>query len=271
MWGRSCFKFSMNGPTDNYHRQRLNLYQPAKVSENRNISVWATVSGKFVQLGIKLPDSPQKAMYDTLRQRDLVRKVELRAMSEASSLRRGITCIMIHDSNVVFIFEVTLMCKFHHWYMCFYQNVLQKVWNFLISSTKCVRSCFCHHESFQGFLRFWTWKYEIHLNFCFWFQHDSLRISLRWIAKVEIHPLWFSGVRIRHCSFVIQSKKHLTSVASQKTEQEFPCKRKASSYKPTYLPSPAVGKSTISEWQWYISRWKITRPLFDVPSKVSTW
>lgn len=53
-----------------------------------------------------------------------------------------------------FIFEVTLMCKFHHWYMCFYQNVLQKVWNFLISSTKCVRSCFCHHESFQGFLRF---------------------------------------------------------------------------------------------------------------------
>lgn len=122
---RSCFTFSMKGPTNNYHRQELNLYQPLKISENRNISVWATVSGKCVQLGIKLPEvSPQKAMYDTLRQRDLVRKVELRAMSEASSPRRRlVSWFMIHIclyfwsdphvqiSPLIHVFFIKMFCR----------------------------------------------------------------------------------------------------------------------------------------------------------------
>ena len=39
-------------------------------------------------------------------------------------------------------------------------------------------------------------------------------------SHVEIPPLWFSGFPIRHCSFVIQSKKHFASTALQKCEQE---------------------------------------------------
>ena len=83
-------------------------------------------------------------------------------------------------------------------------------------------------------------------------KHDVIVVkvlsSLRIVRfhPLEIHPLWSSDCPIRHCSFVIQSKKHLSSSALQKNEQEFLDKRQALSYKPTYLPSPTLGKCTIS-------------------------
>ena len=91
---------------------------------------------------------------------------------------------------------------------------------FVTFSKRLLRTCLSILGSmFRKRFQFWK-EHGIHLNFWFWFQHDSLRLSLRWIAKVEIHPLWFSGFPIRHCSFVIQSKKHLASTALQKCEQE---------------------------------------------------
>lgn len=73
-----------------------------------------------------------------------------------------------------FIFEVTLMCKFHHWYMCFYQNVLQKA-DFIYQMCE---KLLLSSRVLSRISSVWTWKYEIHLNFCFWFQHDSLRIRV---------------------------------------------------------------------------------------------
>ena len=84
---------------------------------------------------------------------------------------------------------------------------------FVTFSKRLLRTCLSILGSmFRKREQFWK-EHGIHLNFWFWFQHDSLRLSLRWIAKVEIHPLWFSGFPICHCSFVIQSKKHLASTA----------------------------------------------------------
>lgn len=121
---------------------------------------------------------------------------------------------LYHDSwfTFVFIFEVTLMCKFHHWYMCFLSKCSAESLGFSDFIYQMCEKLLLSSRVLSRVLNMEIWN-SSKLLFLIptWL---AVRISLRWIAKVEIHTLWFSGSRIRHCfnkNFLAKWRHHPTS------------------------------------------------------------